>query len=480
MIENNFPEIFVERIKKILPESELEDFFKMVLDPLPKSIRVTKKLEKIPDSWTLDKTEIDNAFFIGREDQDLLPLGKTLEHVTGKIYVQSLSSMLPVQVLDIDMGDKILDMCAAPGSKSTFLSEKMKQTGVLIANELSGSRSKKLVANLQRMGSLNTLVLQSDGCALQAFLGQEFDKILLDAPCSSEGFSRRDSKFFEKMWSEQKIFQAAKLQKKLIISAFKMLMPGGEMIYSTCTSAPEENEIVVQYLLDEFPEEVEILKIDMRDIPHKNGLSHWDNRDIDPEISEKCIRLYPHLRTDTWNSESFFVVKIKKKFPLNITPPRKPLKTPELQLFKKNKSAEIRVMLAKKFGMPKNWKDLLGEDKMVFFERNNEIFVSTQEAVGFAKKNLYRRLGLKVLDKDRNITHLFASHWGHLATKNVLELTDETQKNKWLGGYDLPLPADSEFKPKDVVIIKYKNFILGWAKILPNKIKNKLGRDLVF
>jgi len=489
-LKNRFPKIFEERIKQILPESEIEDFFNRVLDPLPKVVRISQENFKKPQHWDLKKTAIKEAFFIERENQKELPLGKTLEHFTGEIYVQSLSSMLPVEILDVQVGDKILDMCAAPGSKSTFLSQKMKQTGALIANELSGTRSKKLVANLQRMGVLNAVVLQSDGSALSAFLGQEFDKILLDAPCSSEGFSRKDSKFFEKMWSEQKIFQAAKLQKKLIISAFKMLKPEGEMIYSTCTSAPEENELVVQYLLDEFPDEVEILDIDVKNIPHKQGILHWDNRDIDSEIYEKCIRLYPHLRSEFWDSESFFVVKIRKKYALNITPPKKPNSTPEFKVLKKNHTAEIRVHLAKRFGLPKDWmnlnKDLeegdykrLGIEKKVFFERFGDIYIATPEAVGFGKNNLYRRLGVKILDKDKNITHEFASIWGNLATKNVIEL-DEAQKEKWLLGYDLPLSEMGELKVKDIVIIRYKGFVLGWAKILPNKIKNKLDRNLVF
>ena len=350
----NFPPRYVERIKQLIPADQWDLFFQNVTKPMPRTIRASQDIiNKTPKTWHLKSvSEIPEAFFIDREDQKTLPLGKTLEHFSGEIYVQSLSSMLPVKILDPQPGEKILDICAAPGSKSTFLAQKMENKGLLVCNEPSGSRSKKLSANLNRMGVLNSVMIQSDGTILHNFFGQEFDKILLDAPCSSEGFSRKDAQFFSKMWSETKIFEAAKLQKRLIESCFKMLVPGGTLLYSTCTSAPEENEFIVEHLLKEFPQ-AKLLPIDLGEIPAQKGISEFEGRPISPNVAENVRRIYPHLETENWSSESFFVCLIEKTEPLKMAPPQKPLIKNPPNIYKKNHTAEIITKLAKSFGIDK-------------------------------------------------------------------------------------------------------------------------------
>lgn len=467
-------------MKSILPKNEWKNFFEKVTAPLPKTIRIKSfsTFEKNkPTGWTLKPVvELNEAFFIKREDQKELALGKTLEHFSGEIYVQSLSSMLPVKVLNPFPGEKILDMCAAPGSKSTFLSEKMENSGVLICNELSSSRSKKLSANLTRMGSLNFVMTQSNGSTMQYFFGQEFDKILLDAPCSSEGFARRDSKFFEKMWQEKKIFTAAKLQKQLILSAFNMLVPGGTMVYSTCTSAPEENEFVIAHLLSNIPQ-AELLPIDLGAIPSRKGLTEFDGKSIPAEISKNVRRINPHLETENWSSESFFIALIRKSAPQKLTPPKKPFIKNPPKIPKKQQQAEVITRLAKKFGIDKSI-----FKPFILVEKDNEFFLTTRDAAGFCQKNLFRKLGLKILDKDRHITTAFALNFGTAATKNKIILTNH-QKQKWMEGYDLIFDDSfpkKDFKNGDEMMILFDRFCLGYGKVMDTKLKNKLNRDLVF
>ena len=464
----SFPPAFVSRIEKILPVSEWESFWEMATEPLPKVIRTDNLGTEL--GWNLRSTLVPEAFFIEREDQEVRPLGKTLEHFTGQIYSQSLSSMLPVQVLDPKPGERLLDMCAAPGSKTTFCAQRMANAGLIVANEPSSSRSKKLVSNLNRLGVSNTVLLQSDGTLLDQFIAPMFDKVLLDAPCSSEGFGRRDARFFQDMWSESSIVEMSKLQKRLIVAGFNLLLEGGTMTYSTCTSAPEENEVVVQHLWDCFPGAVEILPINLEDLPHHPGLTAWEGRSFDAEISEKSVRLYPHLRSETWNSESFFVCLIRKK---------SVIKTPDLvnyadssthKFLKKNQIAEVVGPLTRSFGFPKNWvKD------GVWLSKNGALFLTTKSAMSFCNHYLWRRAGLKILDKDKNITTEFAIKFGNLATKRVLDLS-RTQTVRWLAGYDLEFEGYEE----GFYIVKYKNYYLGWGKMLPGKLKNKLDRDRVF
>ncbi len=506
-----FPSKYIERIQSMLPQKELDIFFGKVTKPLPKTIRLSNKFDQIPEFWHLKPVaQIPNTYFITRDDQETVPLGKTLEHFTGKMYVASLSSLLPPLVLNPQPGDRVFDICAAPGSKTTFLAELMDNQGTLIANEPSSTRSKKLVSNLERMGVLNAVVLQSDGTKLSNFFEQQFDKILLDAPCSSEGFARKDSKFFDKMWSEKKIFEAAKLQKKLISAAFEILAPGGAMVYSTCTSAPEENEFVIQFLLEKYGEAVEILPINFRslckrelarrqerlrdfeheqkgDIPTRNGLTEFNDQKIHPKITKNVIRIWPHLETDGWSSESFFIAKIQKKTPLRslsqreLSRPQSGLrdfrhKQTSISILPKNRTAEIVTYLHKKFGIEKSHLNPFS-----YYEKNGDIWMIAKDAAGFLTRNQFRRAGMKILDRDRNITSTFAIHFGVFATKNVIKLSID-QKDKWLEGLDLNFEARLDYPDGTEVLVRFDDFCLGHGKVMKEgkKLKNKLDRDLVF
>ena len=390
---DKFPARFVERLEALLPEAEVSEFLKYCTAPLPKVVRLKNQTLLEKPGWTLSPTAVTEGFFIERDDQAELPLGKTLEHFTGQIYSQSLSSMLPVVVLDAQVDDTVLDLCAAPGSKTSFLAQRMGNTGLIVANEPSGSRAKKLAANIDRTASFNTVMIQSDGTILNSFIGQEFDRILLDAPCSSEGYGRRDNTFFTKMWSEPKIFMAAKLQKRLIESAWEMLMPGGIMVYSTCTSAPEENECVVQHLLDTYPETVEILPTGLEDVPHAKSLKSWEDQAFDKDITAHAQRFYPHLSSDTWNSESFFVCKLRKTTSVKRIPAKKPSQITQVKIFKKNQNAETVLNLAKKFGLDENWPQRLMNGKPQFYIKQHDLYLTTSAATNFMQHNLFRRVG---------------------------------------------------------------------------------------
>ena len=174
-------------------------------------------------------------------------LGRALEHILGYYYVQELASMLPVLVLKPKPNEKILDLASAPGSKTTQMASKMENAGLIIANEISLGRIKILASNTERCGVMNTIITKKEGSAIckrfekQNFL---FDKILVDAPCSGEGTLRSSYKTY-KMWNPNTIKKLSRIQKHLLESAIEILKPGGEIVYSTCTHAPEENEEVV-------------------------------------------------------------------------------------------------------------------------------------------------------------------------------------------------------------------------------------------
>jgi len=241
---------------------------------------------------------------------DLEPgeLGRSFEHLLGYYYIQELASMLPILALNPQPNELILDLCSAPGSKTTQTADKMKNTGTIIANEISLGRAKILASNLERCGVTNAIITRREGRALCEKLKQqnfEFDKILLDAPCSGEG-TIRSTPATALMWNPKTIERLSNLQKQLFESAFEILKVGGEMIYSTCTHAPEENEKVVNFALKKFGNKIRIENIRLP-IKFRKGLIKWDNTSYSKETEKSC-RIYPQDN----DTEGFFIAKFKK------------------------------------------------------------------------------------------------------------------------------------------------------------------------
>lgn len=249
-------------------------------------------------------------FLLTDNFQELEPgeLGRSIEHLLGYYYIQELASMLPVIALSPKPGERILDLCSAPGSKTTQICSEMNNTGNIIANEVSLGRLRILASNLERCGVANTIITKKDGIALCRRLKKEeweFDRILVDAPCSGEGTLRSSYKTYE-MWNPKTITSLCRLQKALVAEAISILAPRGILVYSTCTHAPEENEEVVNFILENFPE-MEILDADLP-VKTRNGIIKWKEKNFRQEVEKSC-RVYPQDN----NTEGFFVAKFRRR-----------------------------------------------------------------------------------------------------------------------------------------------------------------------
>ena len=234
-----------------------------------------------------------------------IKLGNLLEHFLGLIYVQDSSSTIPVTVLDPQPGEEVLDLTAAPGSKSTQIAAAMNNTGLLVANDVSGKRIASLTGNLDRSGVINAVVTRLAGQAYGHIAAERFDRVLIDAPCSSEGTLSRSLKALE-IWSEASIKRLAATQRSLILSAYYCLKPGGIMVYSTCTFAPEENEGTLTHLLKKFPEAV-VEPVRLEGVNARGGFSEWLRKTFHPAV-KNMIRLFPHEH----DGEGFCVARIHK------------------------------------------------------------------------------------------------------------------------------------------------------------------------
>jgi NOL1/NOP2/sun family putative RNA methylase len=317
-LKDKYPpkEGFVKRMEDLIGKEEAKTFFEISYTQTPDSIRcntlkITPKELKVRlegYGWSIKQPfEIFPEVMIIESGPKPGDLGNSKEHLLGYYYVQEISSMLPIFVLKPKQNEIILDLCASPGSKTTQAAAMMNNTGNIIANEISMGRIAILNANLERCGVMNTIVTRKEGTALCNTLMKKsrvrFDKILVDAPCSGEGTLRKSPKTFL-MWNEKMIKKIASTQRRLAETAIRLLKDGGEMVYSTCTLAPEENEEIVNNLINKFDIEVEQINLPLK---YREGICSWQGKEYSKEVS-KCLRLYPQDN----NTDGFFVAKIRK------------------------------------------------------------------------------------------------------------------------------------------------------------------------
>lgn len=238
-----------------------------------------------------------------------VPIGATPEYLAGHYILQAASSFLPVMALDPQENERILDMAAAPGGKTTYISALMKNTGCVFANDANKARTKSLIANIQRLGCKNTIVCNYDAREFPKVIGG-FDRILLDAPCSGTGVIAKDESVKQSR-TEKDFIQIPHLQKQLLLSAIDSVdagsATGGVIVYSTCSIAVDENEAVVDYALRKRPN-VKLVESGLQ--IGKEGFTSYRGKHFHNSLS-LTRRYYPH----TYNVDGFYVAKFKKTGP---------------------------------------------------------------------------------------------------------------------------------------------------------------------
>ncbi len=259
-MDTKLPNEFIEILKKVYPET-----FKSILSTFEKDLPTTFRVNTLKSNFDEVEQELNNAeikikkgpfenSFIVIEDKKEL-ITRTNLVTSGKIYMQELSSMIPPFIIDPNVGEFILDLTAAPGSKTTQLSALCNDKAKILANEKSYVRFQKLKFNLNLQGCENVKTTNENGMFLHKKYPEFvnfFDKVMLDAPCSSEGrFYTKNPKSF-KYWNKHKIREMVGLQKGLLKAAIEMVKPGGFLLYSTCTINPFENEQNINWLLSKF------------------------------------------------------------------------------------------------------------------------------------------------------------------------------------------------------------------------------------
>lgn len=364
---------------------------------------------------------VDHAFLYDKNDYDF---GKSFYHLTGTIYISDPSSLVVSYILKANCDDFVLDMCAAPGGKTIQASLHMQNKGVIIANDLSYARALVLSQNVERMGRKNIIVTNNDLMNLSEKYNNMFTKIILDAPCSGSGMFRKDEKMISD-WSIEKVKRQANIQKELIELAYNLLMPGGTLLYSTCSYSKEENFEVISYLLKKH--------LDI----HLEELSDLEKYSLTPV--KEGITLAP----STFNGEGQYLCKLKK----------------DGNLIKLNHNK-------KQINLPSLNVDLEG----TIIQKNNQIYLSPAD-INLKDFNILRN-GLKVgeLNKKTFIPDYHLSHF--LPNTASINLSLEETK-KYLTGETIQKDYKNGFYP-----VSYQGINVGFVKSVNGVLKNHLPKGL--
>lgn len=442
----------------------LDDFIAACQRPLRRSIRVNTLKISVEDflalvapySWQLTPVPwCAEGFWIERDNEDAVPLGSTAEHLSGLFYIQEASSMLPVAALfaDGNSPERVMDVAAAPGSKTTQIAARMGNRGAILANEFSASRVKVLHANISRCGIHNVALTHFDGRVFGAALPEAFDAILLDAPCSGEGVVRKDPDAL-KNWSVESNLEIAATQRELIESAFHALRPGGTLVYSTCTLNRDENEDVCLWLKAQYPDAVEFLPL--------NDLFASAQEAV---TTEGFLHVFPQI----YDCEGFFVARLRK------TQAVAPLPAPKYKVGTfpfaplKGRDAAQLVAAAEKVG-------LVWDESLRLWIRDKEVWLFPAEIEPLIGKVRFSRIGIRLAE-----VHNKGYRWQHEAVialaahENAFALTHQ-EAEEWYRGRDV---YPDSTPSGDEVIVTYQGYPLGLAKKVGSRLKNSYPRELV-
>lgn len=446
----------LDQLLEALVGSKKQLIYDQIDKPLPHTIRFNPLKGKISALQKLLTEQgfrfetvggFDNAFRINYQPY---PIGKSLSHYLGHIYVQDIASMLPPLVLDPKPGEWVLDMSAAPGSKTTQIATLMNNKGVIFANDIVMKRVRSLASNLERLGIVNTAIFKLFGEQIGNHYFETFHRVLLDPACTGLGTLHKSPEVLS-WWTPHHCERMASGQKSLIASAVRALRPGGVLCYSTCTLTPEENEEVIDYALREFPVELEPMIIKGLDL--RSGLTAFKDRRYDPSLIKAC-RVYP-FHNDT---EGFFIAKLRKAGTMKKNAPKK---------FRN----QIRIpFLSAKTSPVKKYLDFLGEHFQIPGKAFLEFIYLMQQGIVFADRELqnfpfYHRPVQCGLVAGRQMTHgakltTGGVHLvGHFARQNVFEISRLGELERFVNRESTGIKLDK----KGQVIVKYRDCAIGYG-----------------
>ena len=446
------PVAFIKNMREILGEEGLAEYLDSFEKPKFTGLRVNTskisveeflrispfKLRRVP--WT------ENGFYYTEEDS---PTHHPY-YYAGLYYIQEPSAMAPAAVLPVERGERVLDLCAAPGGKATELGAQLNHTGLLVANDASASRTKALLKNLEVFGIPNLLVTSEMGDRLDRYFHEYFDKILIDAPCSGEGMFRKQAHMIP-AWEKQGPEVFANMQREILRQAAELLKPGGTMLYSTCTFSKLENEGSIDGFLAEHPE------FTLEEIPRQEGFCSGMPELVGSRFPlERCVRLFPHKI----DGEGHFLALLKKageKIPGAPEPAGRPGRIP----------AELEAFL-QDVSMPMELSRIVVKDTKVFLMPEG---VGRCPGLRFLRSGLY--LG-ELLKKRFEPSQAFAMALKKEEYASVIDLSAADDRViRYLKGETLEIEDGESSRPEGWQLVCVDGYPLGWGKLIRGTLRNK-------
>lgn len=401
----------------------------------------------------------ENGFYFSNSDSEIAP-GKHPFHEAGVYYIQEPSAMVPAVYLDAQPGEIVLDLCAAPGGKTTQIASYMKNEGLLVCNEIHPTRVKILSENVERMGICNALVTNETPQRLTELFGTYFDRILVDAPCSGEGMFRKNEEACS-AWSLENVQLCADRQDEILDCADNMLCPGGRLVYSTCTFAPDENEGSIARFLERHPE-YQILEVHKYD-GMAAGVPLRGHSNIEALVH--TIRLYPHLI----NGEGHYIAVLQKQgevqndyqnFPA--TGLQKGISIKEAKEFLQFQQETLQIDLTKE-----------AQDCLLKF--GDQLYLMPQKMPSIKGLKVLRAgLHLGTLKKNRfEPSHALALALKKSDVRRTVELETVEVAKAYLGGMTLNYSGE-----KGWYLITFQGYSIGWGKLAGQIMKNHYPKGL--
>lgn len=454
------PKEFEERMKKML-ETEYDEFISSYERKQYHSLRVnTLKVDKkeflTESGFPLEPIEwCENGYYYSEELQP----GKHPYHEAGVYYIQEASAMVPAVCLEAVPGEKILDLCAAPGGKSTQTACALKGQGLLICNEIHPARAKILSENIERMGIRNAMVTNETPQALEKAFPEYFDRILVDAPCSGEGMFRKNEDA-QGEWSLENVELCAKRQAEILDCAANMLKAGGRLVYSTCTFAPLENENAIGCFLERHSD------FKIKEVKKWQGMADGEPAWMEQPLEEikHTIRLWPHKM----KGEGHYVAVLEKESSEFI----------EEGLKKRKEAATEKGLLEKEckeyLEFAKEYLKELPKGKLIRF--GEQLYLAPEELPKLHKLKVLRPgLHLGTLKKNRfEPSHALALALKPTEVKNCIRLPKEGEEIRaYLRGETFQIEGE-----KGWYLICVGDYSIGWGKLAGGTMKNHYPKGL--
>ncbi|MED4727718.1 RsmB/NOP family class I SAM-dependent RNA methyltransferase [Aneurinibacillus migulanus] len=455
----NIPDAFAARMKSLLGEEEYTAFVASYAEPRKQGLRVNR-LKLSPDAllaridWPLSPVSWTKDGFYYPEN--LRPAKHPYYHA-GLYYIQEPSAMSPASILDARPGERVLDLCAAPGGKTTQLAASMQGEGILVTNDNNPNRVKALVKNVELYGVRNAIVTNETPDKLAVAFPGYFDKILVDAPCSGEGMFRKEPDMI-KSWSETAIETCCGMQRSILVDAARMLRPGGRLLYSTCTFAPEENEQMIAEFLDKHPD-FSVVPVHMHEGWEK-GRPEWTRDPASYAQVSRTARLWPHRV----KGEGHYVALLQKAGKV-IEPAPANLATKGKKSLEKE-LADFYTFVKETLPSWKGFED----SRFMLTMHEDRVFLSPAGLPDLKRLRLARQGWLLGTIKKKRFEPSQAFAMGLQATdviRTVHFTADDPDVIRYVKGETLMIQAEKGWN-----IVCVDGYPLGWAKGIGTSLKN--------